>query len=124
MSETIYIKSGAEIEAMRVAGRITAGARSIARQAVRDGVTTREIDREVRSFILKNGAVPTFYRYGGFPGNLCISVNEEVIHGIPGPRRLHNGDIVSVDVGAQIGGFKPRYRNTVKAAGSVSCVTM
>ena len=96
MSETIYIKSGAEIEAMRVAGRITAGARSIARQAVRDGVTTREIDREVRSFILKNGAVPTFYRYGGFPGNLCISVNEEVIHGIPGPRRLHNGDIVSV----------------------------
>ena len=105
MSEVIYIKSDAEIDAMRVSGRITAGARSIARQAIRDGISTKEIDREVRAFILKSGATPTFYRYGGFPGNLCISVNEEVIHGIPGARRIHTGDIVSVDVGAFFGGF-------------------
>ena len=105
MSEVIYIKSDAEIDAMRAAGRITAGARSIARQAIRDGISTKEIDREVRAFILNSGAKPTFYRYGGFPGNLCISVNEEVIHGIPGARRIHTGDIVSVDVGAFFGGF-------------------
>ena len=105
MAESIYIKSAKEIEHMRVAGKITAGARSIARQAIRDGVTTKEIDREVRSFILKSGATPTFYRYGGFPGNLCVSVNDEVIHGIPGRRVIHAGDIVSVDVGATIEGF-------------------
>ena len=105
MSESIYIKSATEIERMRVAGKITAGARSIARQAIRDGVTTKEIDREVRKFITSNGAYPTFYKYGGFPGNACISVNEEVIHGIPGSRVIHSGDIVSVDVGATIGGF-------------------
>ena len=71
MADSIYIKSAKEIESMRVAGKITAGARSIARQAIHDGVTTREIDREVRSFIRKSGATPTFYQYGGFPGNLC-----------------------------------------------------
>ena len=90
---------------MRLAGRITAGARTIARQAIRDGVTTGEIDREVRAFITKSGAYPTFYKYGGFPGNACISVNEEVIHGIPGRRVIHAGDIVSVDVGATFEGF-------------------
>lgn len=105
MSESIMIKSPREIELMREAGKITAGARSIARQAVADGVTTKEIDREVRAFIVKSGAKPTFYLYGGFPGNACVSVNEEVIHGIPGKRVIHNGDIVSVDVGATFRGF-------------------
>ncbi|MBR0162297.1 MAG: type I methionyl aminopeptidase [Oscillospiraceae bacterium] len=105
MAESIYIKSAKEIESMRLAGRITAGARTIARQAIRDGVTTGEIDREVRAFITKSGAYPTFYKYGGFPGNACISVNEEVIHGIPGRRVIHAGDIVSVDVGATFEGF-------------------
>ncbi len=105
MAESIHIKTAREIEAMRVAGEITGRARTIARQAIADGVTTREIDREVKRFITKSGAYPTFYQYGGFPGNACISVNEELIHGIPGKRVVHNGDIVSVDVGATIGGF-------------------
>lgn len=105
MSDNIIIKSERDIQLMRVAGRITAGARTVARQAIADGVSTREIDREVRDFILKSGATPTFYRYGGFPGNACISVNEELIHGIPGKRRVHDGDLVSVDVGATINGF-------------------
>ncbi len=105
MAESIYIKSAKEIDCMRVAGKITAGARSIARQAIRDGITTKEIDREVRNFIRKSGAFPTFYKYNGFPGNLCVSVNEELIHGIPGKRVIRNGDIVSVDVGATINGF-------------------
>ena len=90
---------------MREAGKITAGARTIARQAIAAGVTTAEIDKEVYNFITKSGATPSFLNYGGFPGSACISVNEELIHGIPGKRIVRNGDIVSVDVGAKIHGF-------------------
>ena len=105
MSDTIYIKSKSEIELMRQAGKITAGARSIARQAIKSGVTTRQINKYVHEFILKSGAKPTFLGYGGFPASACVSVNEEVIHGIPGKRVIHDGDIVSVDVGATFKGF-------------------
>lgn len=105
MSETIYIKSNSEIELMRQAGRITAGARTIARQAIADGVSTKQIDKCVREFIVKSGATPTFLNYGGFPGSACVSVNDEVIHGIPGKRKVRNGDIVSVDVGATYKGL-------------------
>lgn len=101
----IIVKSPRQIELMREAGKITAGARSIARQAIASGVTTKEIDREVFNFITKSGATPSFLNYGGFPGSACISVNEELIHGIPGKRVVHKGDIVSVDVGAKIHGF-------------------
>lgn len=105
MSESIIIKSSREIERMRQAGKITAGARSIARQAVADGVTTKQIDKYVHEFIVKSGAIPTFLGYGGFPASACVSVNDEVIHGIPGKRVIRNGDIVSVDVGATFKGF-------------------
>jgi len=101
----ISLKSPREIEAMRRAGRITAQARALAASMVAPGVTTLEIDQAVRRFIEKQGARPSFLGYSGFPGSACISVNEEVIHGIPGPRVLKEGDIVSVDVGAFIGGF-------------------
>ena len=103
--EMISLKSQREIEAMRRAGRLTAQARALAGSMVRPGVTTHEIDRAVRRFIESHGAKPSFLGYGGFPASACISVNEEVIHGIPGPRKLKEGDIVSVDVGAYIGGF-------------------
>ena len=103
--EMISIKSPHEIEKMRAAGRLTAQARALAGSMVRPGVTTLEIDREVRRFIESHGAKPSFLGYGGFPGSACISVNEVVIHGIPGSRKLEEGDIVSVDVGAFIGGF-------------------
>ncbi len=105
MADSIIIKSSRDIELMRQAGRITAGARSIARQAVADGVTTKQIDKYVHEFILKSGAIPTFLGYGGFPASACVSVNDEVIHGIPGKRVIHNGDIVSLDVGATFKGF-------------------
>jgi len=101
----IIVKSPRQIELMREAGKITAGARSIARQAIAAGVTTAEIDKEVYDFITKSGATPSFLNYGGFPGSACISVNEELIHGIPGKRIVRKGDIVSVDVGAKIHGF-------------------
>ena len=101
----ISLKSPREIERMRRAGRITAQARALAGTLVRPGVTTLEIDTAVRKFIESQGAKPSFLGYGGFPGSACISVNEVVIHGIPDHRKLQEGDIVSVDVGACIEGF-------------------
>ena len=103
--DLISIKSPREIERMRIAGRITAAARKLAGEMVEPGITTLEIDREVRKFIEKQGAKPSFLGYGGFPGSAGISVNEVVIHGIPDHRKLKDGDIVSIDVGAFIGGF-------------------
>ena len=103
--EMISLKSHREIECMRRAGRLTAQARALAGSLVRPGVTTHEIDTAVRKFIESHGAKPSFLGYGGFKGSACISINEEVIHGIPGPRKLKEGDIVSVDVGAYLDGF-------------------
>ena len=105
MSERIYIKSSREIELMRQAGAITAGARSIGRQAVRAGMTTGQIDKAINEFIVKSGAKPSFLGYAGFPASACISVNDEVIHGIPGKRLVREGDIVSIDVGATYKGY-------------------
>ena len=101
----ISIKSPREIERMRTAGRITAKARSLGREMLRDGISTEEIDREIQKFIRSCGAVPTFLGYGGFPKSACISVNDEVIHGIPGKRIVRGGDIVSIDVGATWEGY-------------------
>ena len=101
----ITLKSGHDIEMMRRAGKITAAARALAREMVKPGVTTQQIDEAVYQFITSQGATPSFLNYGGFPASACISVNDEVIHGIPGNRVLREGDIVSVDVGAYIGGF-------------------
>ena len=90
---------------MREACRISARALQLAGEAVQPGVTTGEIDRLVRKYIESEGATPSFLGYGGFPGSACISVNDEVIHGIPGKRVIHAGDIVSVDVGAHFNGY-------------------
>ena len=101
----ISLKSPREIDCMRRAGRLTAQARALAGSMVRPGITTREIDTAVRKFIESHGAKPSFLGYGGVSGSACISVNEQVIHGIPGPRKLKEGDIVSIDVGAYLDGF-------------------
>ena len=102
----IHIKSEKELERMRVAGRITALARKAAADAVHPGVTTEEIDRIVRKTIEDAGAKPSFLGYGGFPGSACVSINDEVIHGIPSKTHVvREGDIVSIDVGAYIGGY-------------------
>lgn len=103
--EFISIKSPREMEQMRRACRLTAEARALAGSMVRPGVSTLEIDTAVRKFIESHGAKPSFLGYGGFPGSACISINEVVIHGIPDHRKLKEGDIVSVDVGAFLDGF-------------------
>ena len=101
----ITLKSSHEIDLMRRSGKITAAARALAGEMVKPGVTTQEINDAVERFIRKQGAVPSFLHYNGYPASVCISVNDEIIHGIPGKRVLQEGDIVSVDVGAYIGGF-------------------
>lgn len=101
----IILKSPEEIDLMRRAGKLTAAARALAGELVKPGVTTQEINDEVERFINKEHAVPSFLHYQGYPASVCISVNDEIIHGIPGKRVLQEGDIVSVDVGAYIGGF-------------------
>ena len=101
----ITLKSEHEIELMRRAGKITAAARALARDMVKPGVTTQQIDKAVYHFIKSQGATPSFLNYNGYPASVCVSVNDEIIHGIPGKRVLQEGDIVSVDVGAYIGGY-------------------
>ena len=101
----ISIKTSEQLERMRIAGRITALARKAAADAVRPGASTEDVDRAVRETIEANGAKPSFLGYGGFPGSACVSINDEVIHGIPSKKRIiQEGDIVKVDVGAYIGG--------------------
>ena len=90
---------------MRQACKITAAARALAGEMVRPGVSTREIDKAVREFIVAQGAKPSFLGYHGFPASACISVNNTIIHGIPGGYVLKEGDIVSVNVGALYEGF-------------------
>ncbi|MBR5020924.1 MAG: M24 family metallopeptidase, partial [Oscillospiraceae bacterium] len=101
----IAIKNGHELERMRKACKITAAARALAGEMVKPGVTTKEIDKAVHDFIVSQGAKPSFLGYGGFPASTCISVNDVVIHGIPGGYTLKDGDIVSIDVGAYYQGF-------------------
>ena len=101
----IAIKNERELTVMRRACEITAAARALAGEMVRPGVTTKQIDKAVHDYIVSQGAKPSFLGYHGYPGSACISVNETVIHGIPGGRVLKDGDIVSIDVGAFYRGF-------------------
>ena len=101
----ISIKNRRELIAMRDACVISAQALQLAGESIRPGMTTAELDHIIRKFIEKQGATPSFLGYGGFPAAACISINETVIHGIPGKRVIQPGDIVSVDVGAYYNGF-------------------
>lgn len=90
---------------MRRAGKIAAAARALAGDMATAGVTTKQIDTAVHAFIVKQGAIPTFLNYNGFPASICASVNDQIIHGIPNDRPLRDGDIISIDVGATKDGY-------------------
>lgn len=103
---SITIKSKTDLAKMREAGRIAARALELAGKSIKPGMTTFQLDKIIHDFIVSCGAVPTFLGYGGFPASACISINDEVIHGIPSKTRvIQSGDIVSVDVGATFDGF-------------------
>lgn len=102
----IVLKTSRELELMRVACRISAEALQVAGEAVKPGISTWEIDKIAYDYIKKQGAEPNFLNLYGFPATACISINDEVIHGIPSKKRvLKEGDIVSIDLGAKIGGY-------------------
>jgi methionyl aminopeptidase len=101
----IQVKKPAEIDAMRVAGLVVARTLELVQRAVAPGVTTGELDLLAEESIRSAGAVPSFKGYHGFPATLCTSVNEEIVHGIPGPKILRDGDIVSIDCGAIVDGW-------------------
>ena len=116
----IVLKTNRELALMREACVISAGALKLAGEAVEPGVTTAEIDKIAYDYIKKCGAEPNFLNYGGFPATACISINDEVIHGIPSKDRvIKSGDIVSIDLGAKINGFNGDNAATF-AAGDVS----
>lgn len=101
----IICKTPREIEIMREAGRIVALTHQELKQHITPGITTKELDQIAEKTIQKYGATPSFKGYNGFPGSICASVNEELVHGIPGKRKLKEGDIISIDIGAKYNGY-------------------
>lgn len=108
----IQLKNKTQIDAMRAACRISGEALTLGGEHVKPGVTTGQINEIIHRYITKQGATPSFLGYGGFPGSACISINEEVIHGIPGNREIKDGDVVKIDVGAYYRGYHGDNANT------------
>jgi methionyl aminopeptidase len=101
----ISIKSPREIEMMRIAGRIVAETLELMRESIRPGITTKELDTIAEAHIRKSGGIPAFKGYNGFPASICSSINEQVVHGIPGSTVLKDGDIIGIDIGAVYEGY-------------------
>ena len=101
----IPIKSEREIELLKIAGAITGDTHRYLEPFIKPGITTKELDDLAYNYILSRGATPSFKNYDGFPGSICTSINDEVVHGIPGNRKLKNGDIISIDIGACYKGY-------------------
>lgn len=115
----IYIKSSAEIAKMRVSGRIVYDTLCEIEKHIQPGITTNELDRIAKRYILSQGAKPSFLNYNGYPASICASVNEVVIHGIPSSKKLKDGDIISIDVGAVKDGYHGDAARTF-AVGQIS----
>lgn len=101
----IIIKSPSEIELLRKAGKLVARTHELMKKHVKPGISTLELDRIAEEYIRKSGGTPTFKGYNGFPASICASVNEQVVHGFPSKRRLEEGDIISIDIGATLNGY-------------------
>lgn len=115
----VYIKSLSEVEKMRRAGKVVYGTFEALKPYIKAGVTTKELDTIAREFILSQGAKPSFLNYNGFPASICASVNNVVIHGIPGEQKLEDGDIISIDIGAEVDGYHGDAARTY-AVGNIS----
>ncbi len=115
----IYIRNSSEIEKIRKSARIVAEILSMIESRIQPGVSTEELDREIEEYILSKDARPAFKGFRGFPASSCISLNDEVVHGIPDTRKLESGDIASIDIGVELNGY---YGDAAKtfAVGDVS----
>ena len=101
----ISIKSDYEIELMKKAGLIVGDTHNYLKKYIKPGITTKKLEQLAHDYIISRGATPSFYKLYGFPGAICISINEEVVHGIPGNRKLKEGDIITLDIGACYKGY-------------------
>ncbi|WP_234736432.1 type I methionyl aminopeptidase [Tellurirhabdus bombi] len=101
----IYLKSDQEIELIKISAQVLGKAHAEVAKRIQPGVTTKELDRTAEEFIRDHGGIPSFKGYNGFPASLCISVNETVVHGIPGKYELKEGDIISIDCGVKLNGY-------------------
>ena len=101
----INIKSDYEISLMKIAGNIVYQTHQYLKPYIKPGITTKELDKLAYDFIISKDATPSFLNYNGFPGTICTSINEEVVHGIPSNRKLKNGDIIGIDIGACYHGY-------------------
>ena len=101
----ISIKSKREIELLRIAGNIVYQTHQYLRPFIKEGITTKEIDRLGEEFIRSKGCTPSFKGYNDYPASICTSINQEVVHGIPSDRKLRNGDIITLDIGACYKGY-------------------
>lgn len=115
----ISIKNAKQIEKMRAAGHLVAACHDLLSKEVRPGITTLELDAIAEKFFRDHGAYPTFLGYQGFPNSICASINEEVVHGIPSNRKLEDGDIISIDLGATLDGYVGDAART-HAVGNIS----
>ena len=115
----VYIKSPSEVEKMRRAGKVVYGTFEALKPYIKAGVSTKELDTIAREFILSQGAKPSFLNYNGFPASICASVNNVVIHGIPGNDKIKDGDIISLDIGAEVDGYHGDAARTY-AVGNIS----
>lgn len=115
----ITIKSDSQIELMREAGKILRDTLNMLKEHVKVGVTTKELDKLAHDYIISRGAKPSFLGYGGFPGSICASVNEQVVHGIPSNRKLVSGDIIGIDCGVIYKGWQSDAARTF-AVGEIS----
>ncbi len=115
----IHLKTPQEIELIRESGRIVAQTLQLLKEAIAPGVSTLELDRITENFIHKNGGIPSFKGFNGFPSSVCCSVNEQVVHGIPSPKKLKSGDIITLDVGVYKNGYHGDAATTV-AVGNIS----
>ena len=101
----ISIKSDREIELLKVAGSIVYDTHCYLKPFIKEGITTKELDKLAYDYIISRGATPSFKGYEGYPASICTSINQEVVHGIPSNRKLKNGDIISIDIGACYKGY-------------------
>jgi methionyl aminopeptidase len=113
----VDLKTPEEIQQMRQAGRLAADTLRAMRGLVRPGVSTRDLDDFAESYIRKGGGRPAFKGYRGYPASICVSINQEVVHGIPSSRRLLEGDLVSIDVGTVVDGFCGDYAESMAVGG-------
>lgn len=121
-NDVINLKTPEQLDQMAASGKVHAGAMQVAVETAKPGATTKEVDTAVEKFIRENGGIPTFKGFRGFPGSICISNNDMVVHGIPGPEVLEAGDTLCIDIGVTLGGWVSDGAVTMPVGGESNAI--